>query len=292
MFFNEPKFQITVNSKKLKHKLYTIIFESDTRAGKLFDVFLIWFILFSIFIVILESIQSLSDKYGSLFKVTEYIITIVFTVEYIIRIYCSPKPKKYIFSFFGIIDLLSTLPIYLSFIFKGAHYFLVIRAFRLIRIFRIFRLFNFLNEGQILLLSLKESVRKIIVFFFFVVILVISIGTLMYILEGSQPKTQFDNIPNSIYWAVVTMTTVGYGDITPVTPFGKFLSAIVMLIGYTIIAVPTGIVSASMIKQYRIADRLECPHCRQIGHEPDAAYCRHCGNKLKDDSIINNNKTK
>lgn len=273
-----------MDKKELKRKLYTIIFESDTPAGKLFDVCLIWFILFSIIVVMLESIQSLSYKYGTLFKVSEYIITAAFTVEYIARIYCSPKPKKYIFSFFGIIDLLSTLPVYLGFIFTGARYLLVIRAFRIIRIFRIYRLFGFLNEGQILLQSLKESFRKIIVFFLFVVILVISIGTIMYMVESRQPGTQFSNIPNSIYWAVVTMTTVGYGDITPVTAFGRFLSAIVMLIGYTIIAVPTGIVSASMIRQYHKRDKHECPHCHMTGHDSDAVYCKRCGEKLHKDS--------
>lgn len=273
-----------MNKKELKHKLYTIIFESDTPAGKLFDVCLIWFILFSIIVVILESIESLSAQYGTLFRVSEYIITAIFTIEYATRIYCSPKPGKYIFSFFGIIDLLSTLPMYLSFIFKGARYLIVIRAFRIIRIFRIYRLFGFLNEGQLLLLSLKESFRKIIVFFLFVVLLVVSIGTIMYMVEGSQPETQFNNIPNSIYWAVVTMTTVGYGDITPITPFGKFLSAIVMLIGYTIIAVPTGIVSASMIRQYHKKEKRECPHCHATGHEVNAAYCQYCGGKLNENS--------
>lgn len=273
-----------MNKKELKHKLYTIIFESDTPAGKLFDVCLIWFILFSILVLMLESIQSLSLRYGTLFRILEYFITAVFTIEYAARIYCSPKPRKYIFSFFGIIDLLSTLPIYLSFIFTGARYLLVIRAFRIIRIFRIYRLFKFLNEGEVLLRSLQESIRKIIVFFLFIVILVISIGTIMYMVEGDEPGTQFNNIPNSIYWAVVTMTTVGYGDITPVTPFGRFLSAIVMLIGYTIIAVPTGIVSASMIRQYRKKEKYECPHCHMSGHEPDATYCKYCGGKLNEKS--------
>ena len=273
-----------MNKKELKHKLYTIIFESDTPAGKLFDVCLIWFILFSILILMLESIQSLSLRYGTLFRILEYFITAVFTIEYAACIYCSPKPRKYIFSFFGIIDLLSTLPIYLSFIFTGARYLLVIRAFRIIRIFRIYRLFKFLNEGEVLLRSLQESIRKIIVFFLFIVILVISIGTIMYMVEGDEPGTQFNNIPNSIYWAVVTMTTVGYGDITPVTPFGRFLSAIVMLIGYTIIAVPTGIVSASMIRQYRKKEKYECPHCHMRGHEPDATYCKYCGGKLNEKS--------
>ena len=206
--------------------------------------------------------------------------TAFFTFEYLVRIYCSPKPKKYIFSFFGIVDLLSTLPVYLSFFFAGTRYLLVIRVFRLIRVFRVFKLFNFLKEGNMLLKSLRISAPKIFVFFFFVLILVTSIGTIMYMIEGNQPGTQFNNIPNSIYWAIVTMTTVGYGDITPVTPVGRFLSAIVMLIGYTIIAVPTGIVSATMVGQQRKRSKLECPHCRQAGHEEGAEYCKYCGWKL------------
>ena len=186
----------------------------------------------------------------------------------------------YVFSFFGIVDLLATLPLYIGLLFPGARYLLIIRAFRLIRVFRVFKLFNFLNEGERLLTALRESSKKIAVFFLFVVILVTSIGTLMYMIEGTQPDSQFNNIPNSIYWAIVTMTTVGYGDITPVTGFGKFLSACVMLIGYTIIAVPTGIVSASMMKDYKRRRDKECPHCHRSGHEDNAGFCKYCGSSL------------
>ena len=192
----------------------------------------------------------------------------------------SPRPRKYIFSFFGIVDLLATLPLYIGLLFPGARYLLIIRAFRLIRVFRVFKLFNFLNEGERLLTALRESSKKIAVFFLFVVILVTSIGTLMYMIEGTQPNSQFNNIPNSIYWAIVTMTTVGYGDITPVTGFGKFLSACVMLIGYTIIAVPTGIVSASMMKDYKRRRDKECPNCHRSGHEDNAEFCKYCGHHL------------
>lgn len=205
-----------------------------------------------------------------------------FTFEYLVRIYCSPKPRKYIFSFFGIVDLLATLPLYLGFIFTSARYLLIIRTFRLIRVFRVFKLFNFLEEGNLLLVSLRLSSRKIFVFFFFVLILVTSIGTIMFMVEGTQPNTQFNNIPNCIYWAIVTMTTVGYGDITPVTPVGRFISACVMLIGYTIIAVPTGIVSATMIKEHRRRSELRCPHCFRTGHEEEAKYCKYCGGKLEE----------
>lgn len=243
------KWQHLLHNDKWKHKIYVVIFESDTPAGKWFDVALIGFIVLSILVVIAESIQGWSAVIGPYLRFSEYVFTFFFTVEYLLRLYCSPRPRKYALSFFGIIDLLATLPLYIGWFFGTARYLLVIRTFRLIRVFRIFKLFNFLDEGNLLLHSLTYSSRKIIVFFLFVLILVISIGTLMYMIEGQRPGTAFDNIPNSIYWAIVTMTTVGYGDITPETPLGRFLSAVVMLIGYTIIAVPTGIVSASMMKR-------------------------------------------
>ena len=270
-----------LHNEKLKHKLYVIIFESDTPAGKAFDVALIICILLSILLAIVESLQGLPTWLTGPFIVCEFLFTGFFTFEYLTRIYCSPHPRKYIFSFFGIVDLLATLPLYLAFFIPNARYLLVVRAFRIIRVFRIFKLFNFWIEGERLLSSLRESSKKIAVFFLFVVILVISIGTLMYMIEGNRPGSQFDNIPNSIYWACVTMTTVGYGDITPVTPLGKFRSACVMLIGYTIIAVPTGIVSVSMIKEYKKLKDLECPNCHKTGHEENAAFCKYCGHKLK-----------
>ena len=268
------------HNEKLKHKLYTIIFESDTKAGKFFDILLMSCIIFSIVLAIVESIEGLWPEHTQLFITFEYIFTGFFTIEYLTRIYCSPKPMKYILSFFGIVDLLATIPLYLAFFLPGARYLLVIRAFRIIRVFRIFKLFNFWLEGELLLTSLQKSSKKILVFFVFVVILVISIGTLMFMIEGTQEESQFNNIPNSIYWACVTMTTVGYGDITPATAMGKFLSACVMLIGYTIIAVPTGIVSVSMMKEQKKFDKLRCPNCGQTGHEINAHYCNHCGQEL------------
>lgn len=276
----KERFNYFLHNEPFKHKLYVIIFESDTPAGKRFDVVLIACILLSIGLVILESLKGLPDFLTLPFIGLEFLFTVFFTFEYLTRIYCSPHPRKYIFSFFGIIDLLATLPLYLGLLLPGMRYLLVVRAFRLIRVFRVFKLFNFWMEGEILLRSLRESSKKIAVFFFFVVILVTSIGTLMYMIEGSQESTQFNNIPNSIYWAIVTMTTVGYGDITPVTPLGKFLSACVMLIGYTIIAVPTGIVSVSMMKEYRRQQEMECPECHKSGHEESAAFCKYCGQKL------------
>lgn len=274
------KWQGLLHNKKLKHKIYVIIFESDTPMGKLFDVALIGFIVLSIFVVIAESIRSWDPIIGPYLRMSEYVFTFFFTLEYVLRLYCSPRPRKYALSFFGIIDLLATLPLYIGWFFGTARYLLVIRTFRLIRVFRVFKLFNYLDEGNLLLHSLVYSSRKIIVFFLFVLILVTSIGTLMYMIEGQRPDTAFNNIPNSIYWAIVTMTTVGYGDITPETPLGRFLSAVVMLMGYTIIAVPTGIVSASMIREHKRRDAMKCPHCGRDGHEENAAYCKYCGGKL------------
>lgn len=276
----KDRFNRFLNNQALKQKLYLIIFESDTPAGRRFDIILIVCILLSILLVILESLQGLPHWLNMPFMVIEYLFTAFFTIEYLTRVYCSPHPRKYILSFFGLIDLLATLPLYLAFAVPSLRHLLIIRAFRLIRVFRIFKLFNFWIEGQLLLRSLKESSKKIAVFFFFVVILVTSIGTLMYMIEGTQQSTQFNNIPNSIYWAIVTMTTVGYGDITPETPFGKFLSACVMLLGYTIIAVPTGIVSVSMMKEYKRKLDKECPSCHQPGHEETATYCKFCGAAL------------
>jgi voltage-gated potassium channel len=281
------KWQGLLHNKKLKHKIYVIIFESDTPMGKLFDVALIGFIVLSILVVIAESIRSWDPIIGPYLRMSEYVFTFFFTLEYVLRLYCSPRPRKYALSFFGIIDLLATLPLYIGWFFGTARYLLVIRTFRLIRVFRVFKLFNYLDEGNLLLHSLVYSSRKIIVFFLFVLILVTSIGTLMYMIEGQRPDTAFNNIPNSIYWAIVTMTTVGYGDITPETPLGRFLSAVVMLMGYTIIAVPTGIVSASMIREHKRRDAMKCPHCGRDGHEENAAYCKYCGARLKGDSIIN-----
>ncbi len=281
-FFKQigDKWKALLHNRALKHKVYVVIFESDTPMGKLFDVTLMGCIVLSIFVVIAESVQSWNALIGSYLRVSEYVFTFFFTMEYVLRLYCSPHPRKYALSFFGLVDLLATLPFYIGWIFGTARYLLVIRTFRLIRVFRVFKLFNFLDEGNRLLNALRASSQKIIVFFLFVLIMVISIGTLMYMIEGQIPGTAFDNIPNSIYWAIVTLTTVGYGDITPVTPFGRFLSAVVMLLGYTIIAVPTGIVSASMIQEHQRMETPKCPHC-DTEREEGANFCKYCGRKLE-----------
>lgn len=276
------RWQRFMHNEALKKRLYDIIFESDTFWGKTFDVVLIVCITLSILITIFDSLVTIPWLQMTL-VVLEYLFTIFFTVEYLTRLYCSPAPKAYAKSFFGIVDLLSILPMYLGFFFSNARFAIVLRSFRLIRVFRIFKLFNFLAEGNMLLRSLQHSANKILVYFLFVVILVISIGTLMFMVENGQPDTQFTDIPTSIYWAIVTMTTVGYGDITPVTAMGRFLSAIVMLLGYTILAVPTGIVSASMIKESRRLDHRSCPNCQRMGHEENARYCKHCGAELEEE---------
>ena len=268
-------------NESLKKRLYIIIFESDTREGKLFDTVLIGFIVSSILVVILDSVFRF-DTYANIgFQVLDYLFTAFFTFEYLVRLYCSPNPRQYAFSFFGIIDLLSTLPLYLGFFLQGARYLLIVRSFRLIRVFRVFKLFSFLNEGNLLMQSLWISRAKIGVFFLFVLILNISIGTLMYVVEGNRPDTPFTDIPASIYWSIVTMTTVGYGDITPITGMGRFLSAVVMLFGYTIIAIPTGIVSAALFEEGRLRKQeRSCPHCRKQIDDTDARYCPYCGQLL------------
>lgn len=207
-----------LHNEELKQKIFSIVFESDTPQGKLFDIILIGSIILSVLLVILESMHIFPHSAYLVLRGLEYLLTLIFTMEYLARIYCLKQPRKYIFSFFGIVDLLATLPVYLSFFLHGSHYLLVIRAFRLIRVFRIFKLFTFINEGNLLLRSLWISAPKIFIFFFFVLILVTSMGTVMYAIEGDAPGSQFNNIPNSIYWAIVTMTTVGYGDITPSRP--------------------------------------------------------------------------
>ncbi len=277
----KKKWQALMDNQALKDKLYEIIFGSDTPAGKRFDIVLMVAIVVSILITIFDS-MFVSFWPTLILVVLEYLLTAFFTFEYLARLYCSPKPKAYAMSFFGIIDLLSILPMYLGFFLHGARFMIVLRSFRLIRVFRIFKLFSFLQEGYLLLESIKQSFRKISVFFLFVLIIVICLGTVMYMVECDAPGTQFVDIPTSIYWSVVTMTTVGYGDITPVTTAGRFFSAIVMLLGYTIIAVPTGIVSASMIQASQDAANRVCPNCGKAGHDATATHCKYCGSELEE----------
>ncbi|WP_372754816.1 ion transporter [Labilibaculum sp.] len=263
----------------LQDQLYEIIFEADTRIGKIFDLALLIVILLSILLVILESVPSIERDYHSLLKISEWIITGIFTIEYILRIWIVEKPKAYIFSFYGIIDLLSVLPTYLGLVIAGTHGFMVIRALRLLRVFRILKLNRYTKEGAILVRALRQSRIKISVFLFAVLTLVIIIGTIMYLIEGSE--NGFTSIPRGIYWAVVTLTTVGYGDISPATSLGQFFASIVMIIGYAVIAVPTGIVTAELTKQSsKEKSNQVCPNCLAEDHAEDAAYCSHCGHKL------------
>ncbi len=277
--------QKAMSNDALREKLRIIIFQSDTPLGKVFDIALLCCIVASILIVILESLQGMPPKAKLTFTVLEYVFTFFFTLEYLCRLYCSDKPRDYALSFFGIVDLLSTLPLYIGWLFGPVRYLMVVRTFRLIRVFRVFKLFSFLQEGDLLMRSIIISAPKIGVFFLFMVIMVISMGTLMYMVEGNLPNTPFTDIPTSIYWAVVTMTTVGYGDIAPATFLGRVLSAIVMLMGYTIMAVPTGIVSAQMVHDHKSKHEEKfCPECGS----PlpfDAHYCPFCG--LKQDATKN-----
>lgn len=285
----KQRWQEFQNNQKLKDRLYDIIFESDSPMGKKFDTLLIVAIVLSIVIVTCDSLVSGHVWVVRSFVALEYVLTVFFTLEYLTRLYCSPRPKAYALSFFGLIDLLSILPMYLGFFLHSARFMIVLRSFRLIRIFRIFKLFAFLQEGYLLLESIRASFRKISVFFLFVTIIVICLGTVMYMVEHDEPGSQFTDIPTSIYWAVVTMTTVGYGDITPVTQSGRFFSALVMLLGYTIIAVPTGIVTASMVKASHDAASRVCPNCGKAGHDPEATHCKYCGSELE--AAINEEKS-
>jgi voltage-gated potassium channel len=267
------------STKALKQKFYEIIFEADTRAGRIFNVVLFIAILCSVAIIFLDSVESVRVRYGRLLRALEWFFTILFTMEYLARLWSVHKRKKYIFSFFGIIDLLSILPNYLALVFTGAQSLMVIRSLRLLRIFRIFKLSRYVGEGQNLARALKASQHKITVFLLVVLTSVIIMGTIMYLVEG--PENGFTSIPVSIYWAIVTMTTVGYGDIAPATPLGQTLASVIMIMGYGIIAVPTGIVSSELIQLNRQQITTQvCPHCFKEGHDVDAIFCKHCGGKL------------
>ena len=262
---------------EFRSKVYGIVFESDTRAGRLFDLILLWLIVLSILSVFMESVASFRAKYLYEIHVAEWIFTILFTIEYILRVYSSHKPLKYIFSFYGLVDLISFLPNYLTFFFAGLQYLMVVRAFRLLRVFRILKLSRFLDEGNILKNAIKSSAHKIVVFIATVITVVTIVGTLMYIIEGDE--SGFTSIPLSIYWAIVTITTVGYGDISPQSPLGQFLASFLMIIGYGIIAVPTGIVTIEMAKATEEA-RSKCPDCKSSIYPKTANFCANCGKEL------------
>jgi len=263
-----------------KLHLYEIIFEADTKAGRMFDIILLLSILTSVLVVMLESVSTFSERVHAWLYGLEWFFTILFSLEYIARLLVVLNRKKYIFSFFGIVDLISILPMYLVYFIPGSLSLLVIRSIRLLRIFRILKLVSFVGESQNLIMALRASRQKIIVFVTTVTTVVIISGTLMFLVEG--PEHGFSNIPISLYWAIVTMTTVGYGDISPQTPLGQAIASLIMIMGYAIIAVPTGIVSAEMMHM-KLTTKVStqvCPHCLKEGHEADAAYCKYCGEKL------------
>lgn len=268
-----------------RRKLHIIIYGTHTPSGKLFDIILLILILYSIIIVMLESVPTFDIKHHKFLNISEWVVTVLFTIEYILRIICIKRPAKYIFSFFGIIDLLSTVPKYLSILFAGSQYFTAFRALRLLRVFRILKLVRFVGESNNLMKALKSSRTKILVFVFFVLVISILLGTLMYLIEG--PEHGFNSIPHSVYWTIVTLTTVGYGDISPETPLGQLIATLIMIIGYGIIAVPTGIVSAEYAASKNFDDNVDegraCPSCSTEIELSDADYCRKCGHILKEE---------
>lgn len=269
-----------------RERTYRVIFGTDTPAGQKFDIALIYVILLSVLAIILDSIESVNSQYGLWLFRFEWFFTLLFSAEYLVRIYSSPKPLHYMFSFYGLVDLLSIVPTYLALIVPGASYWLVVRLLRVLRIFRVLKLVRYLSDANILLRSMYAARRKVLVFFMVVLVLSVIFGSLMFLVEG--PGNGFTSIPRSIYWTIVTITTVGYGDITPQTPVGQILSTMIMLTGYSIIAIPTGIFTAEIAREMHaeISHR-QCNVCDRSGHHPDADYCHQCGVTLPDRFVEN-----
>ena len=267
------------NSNNWRDRLYVIIFQTDTVAGRRFDSTLLLIILASLVIVMLDSIDSVHKNYAALLAYIEWGFTFIFLIEYGLRLYCSPKPLRYAFSFYGLVDLLAIVPGILALYYSDAQYLLIVRIIRMLRIFRVLKLSPYLKQANYLLAALRGSKQKIIVFLVSVSTLVTVFGTLMYVIEG--PEHGFTSIPKGIYWAIVTLTTVGFGDIVPKTPLGQVISSLVMITGYSIIAVPTGIFTAELATAMR-GDQLQhdCPVCSKNNHEHGAAFCSRCGNAL------------
>lgn len=264
-----------------RRRLHEIIFESDTPAGRGFDLVLLWAVILSILVVMLESVASIRRDHGGLLRALEWTFTSLFSIEYVLRLVAVRRPIRYATSFYGVIDLLAILPTWLSLLVPGAQALLVVRIARLLRVFRILKLASFLHEAEVLRRALAASRAKITVFLGAVIAVVVMMGTLMYLIEHENPG--FNNIPLSIYWAIVTLTTVGFGDITPKTPLGQIVSSVLMIMGYGIIAVPTGIVSvelANASRPHASVSGQSCPSCSVEGHQPDAQYCRRCGHAL------------
>ncbi|CAM3192609.1 ion transporter [Vibrio neptunius] len=265
----------------LKHHLYIIIFGTHTKAGRAFDIALIIAILSSLLVLVLESVPVVASQWRTELRYCEYTFTALFTIEYLLRLYCSPKPIAYAKSFYGVVDLLAILPTYLAFFFPSATFMGVVRLLRVMRIFRVLKLVRYLQDSNILLRSLLMARRKIFIFFSTVAILVTIFGALIFVIEG--PQNGFTSIPKSIYWAIVTITTVGYGDLVPQTNLGKAIASITMLLGYSILAVPTGIITAELNQEMNSHKSLvKCPNCSKSGHESDAMHCKYCGSELAD----------
>jgi len=266
------------NPQGHRARLHEIIFEADTRAGKLFDVVLMWCISISVLAVMLDSVKPIREQHGEFLTGVEWFFTILFSIEYLLRLYSVGRPLKYVRSFFGVIDLLAIAPTYLSVLFPGSQYLLVIRILRVLRIFRVLKLVQFIGEANVMMKALRASSRKIIIFFFTVLTLIVIFGSVMYLVEGEA--NGFTSIPRSIYWAIVTMTTVGYGDISPNTALGQAIASIVMILGFSIIAVPTGVVASEMSRATAKVSTQSCPQCSAEGHAYGAKYCKDCGAQL------------
>ena len=275
----EPKTNIKTSGKNAKDKIFEVIFEADTASGKFFDIALIVCILLSVITVFLESVDILKTEYGMIFRWIEWTFTLLFTLEYALRIFCVSERGRYIFSFYGLVDLLAILPTFLGLFLTDVHYLIVIRILRILRVFRIFKLTKYTSQAKVLGDALRRSREKVIVFFFSIFTLAIIFGAILYIVEGSE--NGFTSIPKSVYWAIVTITTVGYGDISPQTPLGQAIASFVMITGYSIIAIPTGIFVAELSQAIK-KDNLgrSCPRCQKSGHEILANYCDDCGSKL------------
>ena len=265
--------------KPLRDRLHEIIFESDSRAGRAFDLTLLWLILLSVAAVMLESVASVRLRFGNELRIAEWAFTILFTAEYLLRILVLRRPAAYMVSFFGLVDLLSFLPTYLTAVVPGAQALIVIRAFRVIRLFRIFKLASHMRQARVLSTALRMARPKIVVFLLGMLAIVVTLGSVMYLVEGAEQG--FTSIPRSVYWAVVTVTTVGYGDVVPRTAIGQVVASFAMILGYAIIAVPTGIVSSDLMQASRqVSSGQACPSCGIEGHDFDAVHCKRCGARL------------
>ena len=273
-----------LNQSPLQQAIFDVIFGYESRAGRWFDIALIVLILSSVTALLADSVASIHSNYGGLIYRLEWAFTLIFTLEYFLRIYSTHNKRAYLFSFYGIIDLFSILPTYLAFLFPSAAYLLVIRIMRVLRIFRILKLFRYIGEANLLYAALLQARRKIFVFLFSVLVLIIIFGALMFVIEG--PENGFTNIPVSIYWAIVTITTVGYGDIAPQTSLGQFVAAFAMICGYAIIAVPTGIIGAELMQQVQRSNQRNnsvssiCSGCKNTNHDLDARFCKYCGQEV------------